>query len=242
MKDVLDLHTHTTASGHAYNTLYEMIHSAKEHGLELYGCSDHGPKIPGGPHFFYFINFKVIPRTHDALHVLMGAELNIMDFQGTVDLKEDTLNKLDYCIASLHTPCIQSGTMEENTAACVNAMKNPHVTILGHPDDMRYPLDYEALVKGAKETHTLIEVNSSSFHPLSSRKGAREAYQAILSICVRENVPIIMNSDAHCEADVGNHAAAIALLEELHFPEELVINTDVRKLIPYIPKLAEILS
>lgn len=33
MIDLLDLHTHTIASGHAYNTLYEMAQSAAEKGL-----------------------------------------------------------------------------------------------------------------------------------------------------------------------------------------------------------------
>ena len=60
MKDIMDLHTHTTASGHAYNTLYEMARSASEKGLTLFGSTDHAPKMPGTCHEFYFINFKDI--------------------------------------------------------------------------------------------------------------------------------------------------------------------------------------
>ena len=41
MIDLLDLHTHTIASGHAYNTLYEMAQAAADKGLSLYGCSEH---------------------------------------------------------------------------------------------------------------------------------------------------------------------------------------------------------
>lgn len=40
MKDILDLHTHTIASGHAYNTLYEMAQAAADKGLAVYGCSE----------------------------------------------------------------------------------------------------------------------------------------------------------------------------------------------------------
>ena len=50
MIDLLDLHTHTIASGHAYNTLYEMAQSAAEKGLALYGCSEHAPAMPGSCH------------------------------------------------------------------------------------------------------------------------------------------------------------------------------------------------
>ena len=43
MKDILDIHSHTIASGHAYNTLYEMARAAADNGMELFGSSDHGP-------------------------------------------------------------------------------------------------------------------------------------------------------------------------------------------------------
>ena len=50
MKDILDLHTHTIASGHAYNTLYEMAQSASQKGLALLGVTEHAPRIPGACH------------------------------------------------------------------------------------------------------------------------------------------------------------------------------------------------
>ena len=43
---VLDLHTHTYASGHAYNTMNEMAYAAKEKGLQLLGITDHAPAMP----------------------------------------------------------------------------------------------------------------------------------------------------------------------------------------------------
>ncbi len=47
MLDVLDIHTHTIASGHAYNSIYEMIQAASNMGLALLGISDHGPAMEG---------------------------------------------------------------------------------------------------------------------------------------------------------------------------------------------------
>lgn len=104
MIDLLDLHTHTTASGHAYNSLYEMVRSASVRGLSLFGCSDHAPAMPGSCHSFHFINFKVLPRTLYGVRLMMGVELNIMDYDGTVDLEQSVLEPLDYAIASLHQP------------------------------------------------------------------------------------------------------------------------------------------
>ena len=47
MKTLLDVHTHTIASGHAFSSLQEMTMAAKEKGLEILGITEHGPHIPG---------------------------------------------------------------------------------------------------------------------------------------------------------------------------------------------------
>lgn len=233
--DRLDIHTHTTASGHAYNTLYEMVRAAADQGLTLFGSSDHGPALPGSCHEMYFCNFKVIPHELFGVKLIMGCELNILDYQGTVDLPEYLLNRIDYAIASIHDHCYRIGTIEENTAATVNAMKNPRIHIIGHPDNSRIPLNYEILVSQAKEHHVLLEVNNSSLKPNSPRPGARANYETMLPLCRRYNVPIIIGSDAHCACDAGNHEYAHALLAELDFPPELVVNTDLKKLAEYLP-------
>lgn len=54
MKYVLDVHTHTLASGHAYNTIREMAMAASEKGLELLGITEHGVAMPGTCNGFYF--------------------------------------------------------------------------------------------------------------------------------------------------------------------------------------------
>ena len=46
MKTLLDVHTHTIASGHAYSSLQEMTLAAKEKGLEILGITEHGPNRP----------------------------------------------------------------------------------------------------------------------------------------------------------------------------------------------------
>lgn len=242
MIDLLDLHTHTTASGHAYNSLYEMAASASKRGIRLFGSSDHAPAMPGSSHYYHFINFKVLPRTLCGMKLMMGTELNIMDYEGGVDLGPDILENLDYSIASLHSPCIDSGTVIQNTGAYLGAMKNPFIHIIGHPDDSRFPVDYDTLVAAAKEHRMLLEVNNSSLSPLSFRQGARENYTKMLELCRKYKTPIIVNSDAHCEMDSGSHIYAYALLEELKFPQELVVNTSLELLTGYIPRLAAILA
>ncbi|MBQ7775215.1 MAG: phosphatase [Lachnospiraceae bacterium] len=230
MKYVMDLHTHTIASGHAYSTLQENIARAQEMGLKVLGLSEHGPNILGGPHIMFFWNLKIVPRQYGDLRLLCGAEANIMDIDGTLDLDDFTLSRLDYCIASMHTPCLKQGNAEENTLAAINTMKNPYVTILGHPDDSRYPLDYDRLVQAAVEHKVVLEVNNSSLHPLSARQGARENILTLLRTCKKYNCPIILGSDSHISYDIGEFVQAESLLKEVDFPESLIVNTSVEKL------------
>ena len=74
--DILDLHTHTIMSGHAYNTMQEMLRSASEKGVKLLGITEHAQRIPGACHPFYFINFKVVPRQQFGVKLMLGCELN----------------------------------------------------------------------------------------------------------------------------------------------------------------------
>ncbi len=113
-------------------------------------------------------------------------------------------------------------------------MENPYVQIIGHPDNSRIPLDYESLVKAAKEHHVLLEVNNSSLKPGSPRPCARENYYTMLELCRRYNTAVILGSDSHCAADVGCHDQAAALLREMDFPEELVVNRSLKALGEYL--------
>ena len=77
MTDLMDLHTHTVASGHAYNTIWEMAAAAAEKGLPLLGIADHGPAMPGSADELYFRNFKMLPREVHGVKLMFGCELNI---------------------------------------------------------------------------------------------------------------------------------------------------------------------
>lgn len=234
IRDVLDTHTHTLASGHAYATVRENAQAAAGKGLELLAITEHAPRMPGSCQVIYFQNLKVIDRHAYDVELLMGVELNILDELGHVDLGQKLLERLDLVIASLHTPCIRPGSREFNTQACINAMKNPQVDILGHPDDARYPLDYPALVQCAKEYGVLLEMNNSSLRPGGSRRGCRELDQELLRLCMKYQAPVVIGSDAHVDTDVGRHDLVLELMEEIGFPEELVVNRSVRELKKHI--------
>lgn len=234
MKYVLDSHSHTIASGHAFSTLHEMAKEAADKGLELLGITEHSLTMPGTCYEYHFQNMRMLPREMYGIQVMHGAEVNIMGFDGRLDMGDSLMASLDVVIASMHTPCITPGTKEQNTAAYLHAMENPYVNIIGHPDDSRYPVDYERLVKGAKEHGVLLELNNTSLHPKGSRKNSEPNDVVMLELCMEYGVPIILGSDAHTQEDIGNLKYTLPLLERLKFPEELIVNRSVEEYKKYI--------
>ena len=230
MELLYDLHTHTIASGHAYSTIMENVRFAHEIGLKAYGFSDHAPALDGSTNELYFVNFRVIPREYKGMKVYAGVEANIMDFDGNLDIDGKIYERVDYIIASLHTLCIEPGSVDENMRAYIGAMSNPYVKIIGHPDDSRYPLDYEELAKQAVEHSVALELNNSSLNTDSVRKGARENILTLLKMCEKYGTYIICGTDAHIYTDIGDFSLAKELLKEAKFPEELVLNTGIKGL------------
>lgn len=230
MKYLYDLHTHTVMSGHAYSTLLENIAFVRDLGMPVYGFSDHNEGLPGAPDNIYFSNFKVLPRKISGVLVLRGAEVNILDYEGHYSLKERWARGLDYIIASLHNYAYVSGTVEQNTAAVLGAMDDPFVRIIGHPDDSRFPIDFETVVKAAAEKDILLELNNSSLKPATSRVNTYENNLEILRLCVRYGTRIVLGSDAHFAFDIGDFTEADALLRDIKFPEELIANLRVENL------------
>ena len=234
MKILADMHTHTISSGHAYSTLDENIKYASEKGLKIMAMTDHTYGMPGGAHAFYFSNLKTLPKEMYGTKLLKGAEANIVDYNGSLDISNPELKHLDYVIASLHPPCIAFAEIEEVTRGLELVMENPLVSAIGHPGDSRYPIDFERLVKKAKETKTLLEVNNASLLPTSVRPGVRDNLKKMLELCKTYNVPIVLGTDAHFYLQIGQFDASIELLNEVDFPEALVLNTDSDKLLKFI--------
>lgn len=224
IKPVLDVHTHTISSGHAYSSLQEMVARAAEIGLQIIGITDHGPAIPGAPDPLYFWNLNVIPRKMYGVRVLMGSELNILDTKGTLDLDEDYYKRLDIRIAGIHRLAYVGGTIDENTTAMVNAIRNPWTHIISHPGDGTADLHFEPVVLAAKETGTLLEINNSTLNPYRHKVTAYANNMEILQLCKKYQVPVILGSDAHISFSIADYSNLWPLLADAEFPDELIMN------------------
>lgn len=224
---VVDLHTHTIASGHAIGTVEENALAAYEKGLTGLGISDHAPGVDRRTDVEWFQKMLHIPREIHGVHIYYGVENNVTN-DGTMTLDDSYLNLLDYNIVGIHGTCYEPKSAKENTENLLKCMMHPKTFFVSHPDDGYFPLDYEMLVKGAREYGVALEVNSSHIkHPW--RMGTMENIPIYLKLCMKYRTRIFVGSDAHEPSRVGDVADAMKLLEEMGFDEDLIINNDEEK-------------
>ena len=246
-----DTHTHTIFSRHAYSTIGECVAAAKATGLELLGSTDHysamiSASSPNNPTYLrdyqHFINFAVWPREWDGIYVLRGAEADIVDLDGRLfgwdvvlrkgitggtlryehTLQEHVWRNIDYAIASIHNDDFTRGaTLAQTTNMYVQALQDPKVLMLGHPGRAGVPFEVDPVLLAAKDLGKLIEINEHSFASHYG-KNRKLACLYIACRCAELGVKIAVGSDAHIACEVGRFDAVAALLDEIHFPHELV--------------------
>ncbi len=239
-----DTHTHTLASGHAYSTIEENLKAGKEQGLELVGITDHfSPLFVPTTHFAsygFFMNKGDLPEEWHGVRLLFGAEVDIIDLDGHLfgyDLyvpepfsvkdnpltyEEKLLSKLDYLIASIHGKSFV-GNRTENTDMYIKALENKKVKILGHIGRSGLDIDFDEIVKAAKALNKMIEINEASFAHGSL---VRERCKKVALSCAEYGTKITICSDAHSSYYVGKYPETEKLLDEIHFPSDLIVSRD----------------
>jgi len=230
MQIVADLHTHTIASSHAYSSLAEMARGAHHKGLLAIGITDHGSNMKDAPHPWHFSNLKVIPRDIGGVKVIRGIEFNILPGGKVDDIIPHHLRFVEFALASFHETCYEPGTKSEHTEALEAILADERVNALGHPGNPHYEFDMEYIIPKCAQCGKLVEINGSSF---SVRTGSEKNCMEIARLCKKYEVPIVVNSDAHIEFAVGNVSESLAMLDEIGFPEELVVNSSRERLDTY---------
>ncbi|MCR5123515.1 MAG: phosphatase [Ruminococcus sp.] len=228
-----DLHTHTLASDHAYSTLRENCLCAAERGLKGLAITDHSPDTPDGAHLWHFRNLHVLPRVICGVTVLQGAEVNIIDRSGTIDMEEKTLRMLDWVVASMHNACMKDRDFDSCTNAYLTVAENPYVDVIGHCVTNDFRFDYELCIKKFAEYGKLVEINESS---LMYKSGARENSIEVLRLCEKYGVRIVIDSDSHFCEFIGKTPLALRLIEETGFPQKLILNADWERVRKFVQK------
>lgn len=242
-----DTHTHTIFSRHAYSTIEENVRAAREEGMELLSATDHFsamlfPDYRDVRNYQYLFNMDMWPREWMGVALLRGCEADIVDLEGHLygydipvrgkitgdpfdwggerSLYEHVTRKMDYVIASVHGKAFAA---EAGEAACtemyLRVLDSPRVFILGHLGRSDLPICIDEILTAARAKHKLIEINE---HSLKSEGRVFEKCRRILERCAELSVPISIGSDAHVSYAIGKFPKIRKMMEEIHFPEELV--------------------
>ncbi|MGB9791578.1 MAG: DNA polymerase/3'-5' exonuclease PolX [Thermacetogeniaceae bacterium] len=164
-----DLHVHTNWSD-GLNTIAEMATAAKERGYSYLAITDHTRSLSvanGLDEERLQSQREEIDRLNrelDGFQLLAGMELEILPNK-TLDFDDRVLAEMDIVIASIHSGFKQD--RELLTERILEAMKNEHVDIIGHPTGRLlgkrepYELDLSRVLEAAVETGTALEINAS---------------------------------------------------------------------------------
>lgn len=187
-----DLHCHSDWDG-GDNSIKEIADKALEMGYQYVGIADHTKflKIENGLDEKQLKKRnKEIDKLDKKVKILKGCEANILN-DGSIDIKDSSLAELDFVIAGIHSNL----KMENMTERIIKAMENPNVDIISHPTGRliqkrdEYNVDIERLLKAAKRTKTVLEINA---YPL--RLDLKDVY---IKRAKELGVKMIINTDAH---------------------------------------------
>ena len=199
-----DLHVHSSHTDGTL-TIREMALAAKARGLAYIALTDHSPRL-GMTHGLTPARLNRERAEIDRLnaekpgvHVLRGIEVDILP-DGTLDLPDSALEKLDIVVAAVHSSFHLS--RESQTARIEKAISHPLVTIIAHPTGRMfgtrdaYDIDMERIVRAAAQHRVALEINAQPDRLDLNDVYCRMAKQAgaLLSI----------NSDAHAAQDFDN--------------------------------------
>ncbi|RME05640.1 MAG: DNA polymerase/3'-5' exonuclease PolX [Anaerolineae bacterium] len=208
-----ELHCHSTWSdGRA--SIRQMAQAAIERGLQVLAITDHSQSLgiangltPERLRAQRAEIQSVQAELGDAILLLQGAEVEIKA-DGSLDYSEEVLAGLDVVVASLHTSLSQP--REKITRRLLNAIRNPHVDIIGHPSGRLLPdregadLDMEAVLQAAAESGVALEINA---HP--SRLDLEDIYARRAA---EMGILLSINTDAHApqDFDLAHFGVAVA--------------------------------
>ncbi|HEY4379889.1 MAG TPA: DNA polymerase/3'-5' exonuclease PolX [Acidobacteriaceae bacterium] len=221
-----DLHMHTDATD-GRDTIQQMAEAALARGLKYIAITDHSKNLAmtnGLDDARALAHVKRIREVDKEMkgriRVLAGIEVDILA-DGSLDLADATLAKMDVVVASVHSHFNQP--VEEMTARVLKAIENPHVRILGHPTGRKilsreaYPIHIEKVLQRAAELGVAVEHNAAPARADLSDLHLRRAREI--------GCKIVVNTDAHTTEELDQMRYGITQLRRAWLAPGDVLNT-----------------
>ncbi len=196
------IHVHTTESD-GRDSLEDMLGAVRGAGYEWVAITDHsqtagyaGGLTPDRVLVQRAAIQAIRPRFPE-LTIFHGTEADILA-DGAIDFGDEFLESFDVVVASVHS---RFGLgREEQTKRLIRAVRNPRVTVLGHPTGRlllsRNPIDVdiEAVLDAAAESGCAVEINCSPDRLDLDWRFCQGA--------VRRGIPMAIDPDAHSVSEI----------------------------------------
>lgn len=221
-----ELHVHSTWSDGKL-TIREMAEAAISRGIKVLAITDHSVSlgVAGGLSVEQLkergAEIETVQRElGNEILLLQGTEVEIRA-DGGLDYPDEVLAELDIVFASLHTGLRQPH--EKVTQRLLNAIRNPHVDVIGHPTGRLIPdrepadLDMDAVLAAAAESGVALEMNA---HP--SRLDLDDIYARR---AIEMGILLSINTDAHTASELDLLHFGVATARRGWVTAEHVINT-----------------
>ena len=230
----IDLHLHTIASRHAYNTILEYINQAKKNRMKIIGFADHGPGINETlADNIYFRELYRIPKLVNGVRVLKGAEVNFYS-NGGIGLTERDIKDLDYVMAGLHkSEIFKEQGIKKNTDAVIKTIESGKINIISHPFKMSsYETDIETVAEAACKNKVLPEVNVSYLAAkwIKTHPENLIGLEKMIKIVKQHKQKVIVGSDAHCIWELGDDSPLKNIKKQIGLTDDLIINNYPKEL------------
>lgn len=208
------------------NSIKEMAEEAKRLRLKYIAITDHTKRnaFVGGLDEKQILKQKneidKVNKEISGLTVLSGSEVDILK-NGELDISDKVLSQLEVVGASVHSNFNLS--KEEQTNRIIKAMENENVDILFHPTGRLiqqrepYDVDIEKIIQTAKNTGTILEINS-----FPSRLDLKDEH---IKLAVGNGVKLVIDSDAHNKNHIHYLEFGIAQARRGWAEKKDVINT-----------------
>ncbi|HUV09283.1 MAG TPA: DNA polymerase/3'-5' exonuclease PolX [Spirochaetia bacterium] len=191
------IHVHSNYSD-GLSTIEELALECKKRGYSYLCLSDHSrsafyargltvERLKAQWEEVEGLNEKLSP-----FRIFRGIESDILS-DGSLDYPEEVLTQFDFVIGSIHSKLGMD--REDATERLIRAVRNPYLTILGHPSGRLllsregYPFDEARLYEALAEEGVVLEHNCNPYRLDPGWESLKRAK--------RMSVPVSINPDAH---------------------------------------------
>ncbi|MCZ2695827.1 PHP domain-containing protein [Bacteroides fragilis] len=206
--------------------IQELREHAQKAGRKFVGISDHSQHVGGVTPKLLVKQMEEIDTLNKTagVNILKSIECEIL-FDGSLDLDDDILSKLDYVIIAVHRDELMKKS--EATRRLIKAIENENANILAHPSSRLYQrkvglyTDIHKVIEACVRNNVAIEINGDP-----DRLDLAPEY---IKYAIECGAMFTVDSDTHNAIGFKNINNALRIAADNSIPTDKILNTKSAK-------------